>query len=440
MKKGLALLLVGAMCTGIFTGCGSNTGTGGKSSEVSASTESKKGEVLTMMLNGAASDAYVAGYQKLIENFNKSNDYGVTIKPEFVSNSDYKTKLTTMMASDSEPDIIFTWELGYLQKFVDGGKIVDLQKYLDKDTTWANSFNKGTLVQETYNKDVYGIPTAQCIATMYYNKAIFQQYNLKVPTTYDEYKTVCDTLLKNGITPVALASTADDAWLVSQYIQQLSDGIAGYDLFDGIKNGTRKWNDDAMVQAASTFQKEVNEGYFEKGFTGVSGSEAEALFQTGKAAMYFNGTWEISNLDNANTCQVAKDVSCFTMPAVNANASKVSVGSLDNSFAVTTKCKNVDAAVALLKYWTNKENAQTLLYDYGRMPATSIDVDQSKLSSLSKDALTCFNEQTALTPWFDRMNTDLGNEFNNSSVAIANGDDVKTTLNKLQDYADNNKK
>ena len=43
---------------------------------------------------------------------------------------------------------------------------------------------------------------------MYYNKAIFDKYGLEVPTTYDEYVQVCDTLKENGVTPVALASMA----------------------------------------------------------------------------------------------------------------------------------------------------------------------------------------------------------------------------------------
>lgn len=440
-KRVIAILLTGAMCIGLISGCGKSDagGNDGDSGSDGNSAQQEGGEVLTMMLNGADSDAYVEGYRKIIDAFNADNEYGVTIEPEFVSNSDYKTKLTTMMASDSEPDIIFTWELGYLENFVNGGKIVNLQEYLDADTDWKDSFNSGTLEQETYDGDIYGIPTAQCMAVMYYNKAIFEKYDLEVPATYEEYRAVCDTLLENGVTPVALASTADDAWLVSQYIQQLSDGIAGYDLFDGLKNGTKNWNDEAMVHAAELFQEEVDKGYFEDGFTGVSGSEAEALFQTGQTAMYFNGSWEISNLDNPEVCQEAENISCFSMPAVEEGHANVSVGSLDNSYAVTTNCKNVEAALGFLKYWTNEENASMLLYDYGRMPATEIELDESKLSSLSKDTITCFEAQEALTPWFDRMDTDLGNEFNNTSIAIANGDNAQEMLDALQEYAEANK-
>ena len=115
---------------------------------------------------------------------------------------------------------------------------------------------------------------------MYYNKAIFDKYGLEVPTTYDEYVQVCDTLKENGVTPVALASTADDAWLVSQYIQQLSDGIKGEDLFNSIKGGTGKWNDEGMVEAGKLFQEEVQVNAHIIQFPGMSGhADQEGLLK-----------------------------------------------------------------------------------------------------------------------------------------------------------------
>jgi len=338
-----------------------------------------------------------------------------------------------LMASDSEPDIIFTWELGYLENFVNGNKIVDLQPYLDADKDWADSFNAGTLEQLTYNGDVYGIPTQSSMAVMYYNTDIFDQYGLSVPTTYDEYLQVCETLKSNGVTPVALASTADDAWLVSQYIQQLANGITGDGLYNSLKDGTGKWNDDAFVQAGQLLQAEIDAGNFEDGFTGVSGDEARQLFMDGKTAMYFNGSWEISNVASDNS-SIKDHVSCFTMPSKDPQYADISVGSVDSSYAVTKNCTNVDAAVALLKYWTNSENAQMLLYDYGRTPATNCELDESKLNALNATFLTVLSEQKALTPWFDRMDTDMGNEFNNESVAISNGDDPQEAFDSLQAY------
>lgn len=432
VKKIVSVMMGAVLCAGLMAGCGGN-------SDGSGAADSSKGggnsSTLSMMCVGTTADAYLPGYKKVIEDFNANNESGVTVTCDFISNSDYKTKLTTLMASDSEPDIIFTWELGYLEPFVNGNKVVSLQSYLDQDTQWKDSFNGGMLEQLTYNGEVYAIPTQQSMAVMYYNKAMFDQCGLSVPSTYEEYRNCCDTLLANGITPVALASTPDDAWLVSQYIQQLANGIAGYNLYDSLKNKEGAWNDPAFIQAGQLLAEEVEAGYFEDGFTGVSDTESKMLFQKGQTAMYFNGCWETGNLNNAEFCDVYEDVSCFAMPPVDAANANISVGSVDTSFAVTANCKNVDAAVEFLKYWTSADVAGELLYKYGRLPSTGIELDETKLDSLTVDCISCFEQQSQLTPWFDRMDTDMGNEFNNTSVSISNGDDPQKMFDALEDYA-----
>ena len=40
---------------------------------------------------------------------------------------------------------------------------------------------------------------------MYYRTDFFEQCNLEVPTTFEEFEQVCDTLVENGITPIATA-------------------------------------------------------------------------------------------------------------------------------------------------------------------------------------------------------------------------------------------
>jgi raffinose/stachyose/melibiose transport system substrate-binding protein len=431
MKRKLAVLMTMVMGLGLtVSGCGSSGG--------DSSGSSSDANTITLSCSGTESDAYTQGIKDIVAAFNESNEYGVTIETEFQATSDYKTKLSTTMASDAEPDIFFTYELSFLENYVNGDKVVDLQEYLDADSDWADSFNGGVLEQVTYDGDVYAIPFAQCVAVMYYNTAIFDEYNLSVPTTYDEYTQVCDTLLENGVTPVALASTSDDAWLVSQYIQQLSNGIVGSSLFDSLNAGTGKWNDDAFIQAAALFQNEVNSNYYENGFTGVGNDEARAIFQNGQAAMYFNGTWEVPNLSDESLCAEAANISCFAMPAYDSQYNNISMGALDGSFAISKNCQNVEAAVAFLKMLTNADNAGMMLYDYGKLPSTNIDIDTTQISSLCADAITVMNEQTALTAWFDRMDTDLGNEFNNCGVAISNGDDPQTTYDDLEAYAEAN--
>ena len=403
---------------------------------LTATAHASEGTTLTMMINASASDASKPGYEKIIEQYNETNTMGVTVEATYYTNTDYKTALSTMMAADSEPDIIFTWELGYLGNYVNGGKIVSLQSYLDADPEWAESFNEGTLDLLTYNGERYGIPTQQCLGLMFYNKRIFEENGVSVPTTYEEFLDVCQTLKDNGVTPISLASTAADAWLVSQYIQELGNGIGGYELFESLYNGEGAWNDPALVEAAEKFQAEVDAGYYEDGFTGVSSDEAREFFRMGLTAMYFNGAWEIQSLTDSSVSPEAENIGAFVVPKIDPENDGVTLGSVDTSFAVTKNCQNVDAAVDFLKYWTNDENATFLAYDYGRIPCTNCELDSSKLTSLMADSIALIAEQVHITPWYDRVDADMGNEFNNQSVAIANGDDPQECFDALQAYAE----
>lgn len=393
-----------------------------------------EGETLTMMMNGSASDSAVQGYKDIIQKFNETNEYGVTVECNYYANSDYKTALSTMMAADSEPGIVFTWELGYLENYVNGGKILCLDDYMDDE--WKATFNDGVLDLLSYDGKLYGVPTQQCMGVMFYNKRIFEENGVEVPTTYEEFLNVCQTLKDNGVTPISLAATAADAWLVSQYIQEISNGIGGYGLFDSLVQGTGAWNDPAFIEAATMFQNEVNAGYYEDGFTGVSNDEARNIFQMGMSAMYFNGSWDVSTLSDPAATPEAENISSFVIPKQKPENQGVTLGSVDTSFALTNNCENVEAAIAFLKFWTNEENATTLAYDFGRMPSTKWAIDNSKVPPLFANTMALLGEQKNMTPWLDRVDADLGNEFNNQSVSVANGEEPQACFDALQAYVE----
>lgn len=115
--------------------------------------------------------------------------------------------------------------------------------------------------------------------------------------------------------------------------------------------------------------------------------------------------------------------------AYDAQYNNISVGSVDTSFAVSETCKNKDAAVAFLKFWTSQEMEEMLLYENGRIPADNFDLDTGKLTPLMAEVLTISNEQVGLTPWWDRQfGAGEGVEFNNTCVSVLGGEDAEGAL------------
>lgn len=338
------------------------------------------------------------------------------------------------MASNAVPDIFFTWELSYLEPFVEGGKVVDITSYLEEDKEWKESFADGTLELLSYDGKNYGIPTQKSLCVMFYNKHIFEENGISVPTTYEEFLEVCETLKTNGVTPMAMCGT--DAWIPAQFVQQIAGGMAGDQLFQDVCDGKEKWNNETHIKAAQEVKKMADKGYFQDGYIGMGPEESTDLFTNGKTAMYFMGAWDA---DKVSKSSIGEQAGAFVLPAYDAQYANISVGSSDTSFAISKNCKNVDAAVAFLKYWTSKESEEMLLYENGRIPAGNYPIDETKLSPLMSDVLKISNSQVGLTPWWDRQfGAGEGVEFNNTCVAVLGDEDAKTAFDALQQFAEDN--
>ena len=432
MKKKIVAVMLSALTAGslLLTGCGG----GSSSSGDSGSGGSGGGDTLTVMCVGTEADTYIDGYNAIAEKFSEDNEYGVTVEIEFYENEQYKTKLTTLMASNAVPDIFFTWELSYLQPFVEGGKVADITSYLEEDQEWKNSFADGTLDLLAYDGKNYGVPTQKSLCVMFYNKQIFEENGVEVPTTYEEFLEVCQTLKDNGVTPMTMCGR--DAWIPAQFVQQIAGGMAGDQLFTDVCDGTEPWNNETHVKAAEEVKKMADNGYFQDGYIGMGPEESTDLFTSGQAAMYFQGAWDA---DKCAKSEVGDNVGAFVLPAYDPQYNNISVGSVDTSFSVSENCKNKDAAVAFLKYWTSQESEDSLLYDYGRIPAGNYEIDESKLSPLMIDVLNISNSQVGLTPWWDRQfGAGEGVEFNNTCVAVLGGEDAQTAFDSLQQFAEDN--
>ncbi|MBZ4665143.1 extracellular solute-binding protein [Mahella sp.] len=430
----LSVLLVGSLLVACSS---SNSGTSNSGTSNSASSSSTEPVELTMMYNGTATDPTLGLVEGVVSDFNENNTVNAKLTLQAYENEQYKTKLTTLMAANSVPDIFFTWELDYLRPFVEAGKVYEIGKLLDADPTWKDSFQSGVFDPVTYNDKVYAVPHAKSICVMFYNKKIFKDNNLSIPTTYEEFLNTCQTLKDKGITPIAMA--APDAWIPAQLVQQIADGIGGMKIYNGLLDGSVKWNDPAYIEAGKEVQDMVNKGYFPDGFLGMKSANSTQLFKDGETAMYFMGCWDIATVTDKSTSSIVDDVGAFALPAKNPQNNNILVGSIDQSLAISANSKNPEAAAAFIKLFGSQKYQEEFLYKTGRLPTTKIDIDKTKVSSVTADVLDISSKVVGLTPWLDRaFGAGEGVEFNNKCQAIVGGKDPASEFNALQKFAETN--
>lgn len=213
---GLTLLLSFML---VLSGCGA-----GKDGQGGSSGDGGKVTLKMMHLWPEGSSAQQSKLvTQIIDQYQKDHP-NVVIQQEVLENEQYKNKLKVLSASNELPDIGITWAAGFMEPYVKGGLFTPMDDLL-QGSKLKDKFVPGTTEAYALNGKTYALPIELNITPIYYNKAIFQKYNLKVPTTFDEFKQVVKTLTDHGVAPIALGNK--DRWTGSLWYMYLADRIAG---------------------------------------------------------------------------------------------------------------------------------------------------------------------------------------------------------------------
>ncbi|RCX10540.1 raffinose/stachyose/melibiose transport system substrate-binding protein [Anaerobacterium chartisolvens] len=418
----------------LLVGCGKQNEQNNPSGQ-SASAEKKK------MVLAAVSDPRSKAILEMIDNkiktYDPDNKFNVEIQMEKYEVEQYKTKLTTLMASNSQPDIFYTYEAGFMKPFVEGGKVYPIGDELEKDAEWKNRFQDGVFKPLSFDGKIYGIPLTKQLSVMFYNKKLFNEAGIAgAPKTYDEFLEHVDAFKKKNIIPVSLPSQR--AWLAGELMQQLANGVGGDALYNEICNGTAKWDDPRFIEAATIFSELVKKDAFQKGFLGMSQDEGRDQFKNEKAAMFYTISSDFEAL-TAQDSPVGKNLDFFMLPPVKPENGAINVGSIGNTFAISMKAKDIPAAAALMKTFSDKDMQENIAYTAKQFIVTKQNLDETKMDPLAIKFINATSDIKVLTPWFDRIfGAGEGTEFNNASVAIAGGKNPAEQMKKLQKFAEDN--
>lgn len=68
---------------------------------------------------------------------------------------------------------------------------------------WAADYSTAGTSVYGYNGSTYALPGISWFEGIYYNKEIFEENNVELPKTFDEFLDVCTTFQNAGVTPLA---------------------------------------------------------------------------------------------------------------------------------------------------------------------------------------------------------------------------------------------
>jgi raffinose/stachyose/melibiose transport system substrate-binding protein len=217
----------------------------------------------------------------------------------------------------------------------------------------------------------YGVTNYGEYVPMWFNKDLFEEYDLQVPSSLDELETVMQTFVDNDITPLALGS-ADYPGPHLLYALALSqmdqDSLAAYQRFDGEVD----WA--AWEFAAETVADWTERGFISTDSTGIPAQDAGNAFVAGSYPMFFSGTWWAGSF--------VDDITEFEFDQFLFPGNDLTPGSGGNLWVVPEKADNKELAYDFIEI-TMSEEIQNLLGEEGQVPvAADVEAIESPVGQL----------------------------------------------------------
>lgn len=286
-----AALLLTACSGGDDTGGGGGGGGDGEPTELGFFTDKAAWEPQFDTLNEASG---AAGESTL--NFTGYSDaaaYDAFIKQSFRTND--------------KPDL-FTWHTGdSLAELVEAGMVAETTD-LWAEATANGDVPEGLIDNYTYDDKQYCVPLNVVYWVMYYNKQIYADNGLEVPTTWDELMSNAQTLVDNGVVPFHQMN------IIFEFVW-FQTVLAGSDpeAYVGLQDGSVSYTDPAVVDAMEVWHQMQTDGYFiDPGVT----TDPQTLLQTGEVAMANFGTFFSGQLNSLDMVP-DEDYGIFAIPNVN---------------------------------------------------------------------------------------------------------------------------
>lgn len=361
-------------------------------------------------------------FYKVIETFQAENP---DIKVNLIGKEQQEHVKGIKMQSQSDklPDVF--WMLpASAAELEKAGMLMDLTEFLEKNPDIKGSLKENMI--HSFNNDgyQYGLPYQPLITGLFYNKALFDQYGVEVPETFDDLAEATKVFEKNGITTISKG--AKDDYSVWAFLTMLSR-YGYFDKIDDILAGKESYNNKDFVN----YYKKIDElrklGAFPKNVTTQSYFQAVEQFLSGKAAMLDSGMWDVQKIEQSD---IGKDVGFWWGPTFADGVGDQKVSSVVPSAPLLVSKKagedkaKKEAILKFLKFYYGTEGTQ-IMVDNQVAPMTNatVNVDEAQHPLFKK-----LVDQVQLEGWNSQPNQpdlvvpeSIGSAMYDSIYGVING-------------------
>lgn len=337
MKK-LLKLLAATMAVSSLVACSSNTGD---------TTE----EVVNIEFFEYKQEA-IDVFEQLAEQFMADHpNINVTVS----SPPESGTVIKTRVSAGDIPDIIAVGADQTYKDLAEAGVYVDLSD--DAALDLVHPAYLQTIKDVSGLDEIYGIPYVANANAIIYNKTMFEENGVAIPTTWDELIAAAETFKAAGITPFYF--TFKDAWTTLPAWNVIAANTAGNQYFIDYQAGVTT-DVENYRESLEKLKQLVQYGHDDN--MGKTYPDGNTAFALGESAMYLQGIWAITDIKKANP---DIEVGIFPYPVGNNTV----ISGVDLLFSVSDASEHKEEAMLFINFLLEQQNATTFIDNQGLFSA-----------------------------------------------------------------------
>ena len=380
-KRLLASLMAGALAVTALTGCSK-----GDSSSQEIVTELQNPVTIEMWhyMNGKQAEAL----QSIIDDFNSSNELGITVKASAQGNiPDLNKKVIVASQANTLPAIINVYP-DIATGLINNNKLADLTPYVNNETVGMAEDLKNDFVPDFVKElsqwgenKIYGFPMTKSTEVVYVNKTLLEKIGYTVDDLKDlTFEKLAEISQKSkeqlGIPGFGFDSSSN------AFISTLKEDGLDFVELDGKINVVNDWSKEFM----QFFRNEVQSGAFR-----TTTSEEKFLsdpFSNQRVLMYQGSSAGFAHI-NTNG---AFDIAIVEVPYFEGK-DKAVIQQGASLFATTDVSPEEQyAAYEFMKFATNTENTAKFATATGYLPVRKSAEDSTLVQELVADSNSLYGK------------------------------------------------
>lgn len=416
MYSSAVLLLLAVLL--ILSGCA-----GESSSDSSSSEGGSKTQINFMHWRGEDK----AVLDEMITEFEKENP-DITVEMSIYPSDQYQATAQRMLQEGSTGDVFTSFPGAQFESLQSAGVFEDLT-----GEAFVSNFDENLISVGQKDGKQLALPYQLVFNMPIYNKGMFDELGLEVPKSWSEFQELCDTLLENGITPIAFpgADIGPNQFMNSMMMNNAPDE----EIFAKLQSGEEQLTNEWWVKTLEDFQLLEQKGYIQKDALGTNQDAAMQMVASEEAAMLATGSYHMASLIGLNP-----DLQLDLLAPITVEESEAQYEGINTAtfmLAVNSNSEKKEQAKKFIEFLSQPEIASKYANETGQhLTVTDVKYESDVLKNT---AYWIDERKTRFQPRFLITNAQIEDAVLSSIEDVLGGTDPMDAATAAQKIVDENK-